>query len=195
MPLLPPSATMPMAARPESIPAAKKIDPLRVPPHSIEAEQAVLGGLMLSAEAWDKVADRITEQDFYRRDHALIFRAIGELSNKGMPADAVTLGEWFEAQGIAERRRFSEGRGAASVEFLACRFARPSGSATPPLEVLWAWSGDGDRWEVADNPRLSFAGHPVLYKVYVVLEGSSPQDKVIQEFLGALLPALRSSLS
>ncbi|HRG16503.1 MAG TPA: replicative DNA helicase [Pseudomonadota bacterium] len=91
-----------MAARPESIPAAKKIDPLRVPPNSIEAEQAVLGGLMLSSEAWDKVADRITEGDFYRRDHALIFRAIGELSNKSMPADAVTLGEWFEAQGIAE---------------------------------------------------------------------------------------------
>ena len=91
-----------MAARPESFPAVKKLDPLRVPPNSIEAEQAVLGGLMLSAEAWDKVADRINEHDFYRRDHALIFRAIGELSNKGMPADAVTLGEWFDAQGIAE---------------------------------------------------------------------------------------------
>ena len=102
MPALPTILPMPMAARPESIPAAKKIDPLRVPPNSIEAEQAVLGGLMLSTEAWDKVADRITEQDFYRRDHALIFRAIGELSNKSMPADAVTLGEWFEAQGIAE---------------------------------------------------------------------------------------------
>ncbi len=102
MPALPPILPMPMAARPESIPAAKKIDPLRVPPNSIEAEQAVLGGLMLSTEAWDKVADRITEGDFYRRDHALIFRAIGELSNKSMPADAVTLGEWFEAQGIAE---------------------------------------------------------------------------------------------
>ncbi len=75
---------------------------LRVPPNSIEAEQAVLGGLMLSGEAWDKVADRITEGDFYRRDHALIYRAIGELVNKSMPADAVTLGEWFEAQGIAE---------------------------------------------------------------------------------------------
>ena len=102
MPALPTILPMPMAARPESIPVAKKIDPLRVPPNSIEAEQAVLGGLMLSSEAWDKVADRITEGDFYRRDHALIFRAIGELSNKSMPADAVTLGEWFEAQGIAE---------------------------------------------------------------------------------------------
>ncbi|HQW80509.1 MAG: replicative DNA helicase [Rhodanobacteraceae bacterium] len=91
-----------MAARSESLSVAKKIDPLRVPPNSIEAEQAVLGGLMLSSEAWDKVADRINEGDFYRRDHALIFRAIGELSNKSMPADAVTLGEWFEAQGIAE---------------------------------------------------------------------------------------------
>ncbi|HET9485084.1 MAG TPA: DnaB-like helicase N-terminal domain-containing protein, partial [Xanthomonadales bacterium] len=77
-------------------------DSVRVPPNSIEAEQAVLGGLMLSPEAWDKVADKITDRDFYRRDHQLIFRAIGELANKGMPCDAVTLGEWFESQGIAE---------------------------------------------------------------------------------------------
>jgi replicative DNA helicase len=77
-------------------------DNVRVPPNSIEAEQAVLGGLMLSPEAWDKVADKITDRDFYRRDHQLIFRAIGELANKSMPCDAVTLGEWFESQGIAE---------------------------------------------------------------------------------------------
>jgi replicative DNA helicase len=82
--------------------AAAPSDPLRVPPNSIEAEQAVLGGLMLASEAWDKVADKLTEKDFYRRDHQLIFRAIGELSEKSMPCDAVTLGEWFESQGIAE---------------------------------------------------------------------------------------------
>lgn len=76
----------------------------RLPPSSIEAEQAVLGGLMLSPDlAWEKVADILTDCDFYRADHALIFRAIGELSNKGVPADAVTLGEWFEAQGVADR--------------------------------------------------------------------------------------------
>lgn len=80
----------------------RRIDALRVPPHSIEAEQAVLGGLMLAPEAWDRVADKIGENDFYRRDHQLIFRAIRELNQRGMSADAVTLGEWFEAQGLAE---------------------------------------------------------------------------------------------
>jgi replicative DNA helicase len=80
----------------------RKIDSLRVPPHSIEAEQAVIGGLLLVPESWDRVADRLVERDFYRRDHQMIFRAIGELQNKNMPPDAVTLGEWFEAQGIAE---------------------------------------------------------------------------------------------
>ncbi len=91
-----------MPATSESLAHSRKIEALRVPPHSIEAEQAVLGGLMLAREAWDKVADKIGENDFYRRDHQLIFRAIAELSEKGMPSDAVTLGEWFEAQGIAE---------------------------------------------------------------------------------------------
>ena len=82
---------------------APNIETLRVPPHSIEAEQAVLGGLMLSPESWERVADRISEEDFYRRDHRLIFRAINQLSEKDQPCDAVTLGEWFESQGLSIR--------------------------------------------------------------------------------------------
>ncbi len=82
--------------------SAERIDTLKVPPHSIEAEQAVLGGLMLSNEAWDRVADRLMEDDFYRRDHRLIFRAIVELQSKGKPCDAVTLGEWFESNELAD---------------------------------------------------------------------------------------------
>ena len=81
---------------------ADNVESLRVPPHSIEAEQAVLGGLMLSGQAWDRIADKLSEEDFYRKEHRLIFRAIGELSGKNMPCDAVTLGEWFESNGIAE---------------------------------------------------------------------------------------------
>jgi len=82
---------------------ARRIDALRVPPHSIEAEQAVLGGLMLAPEAWDRVADKIGEDDFYRRDHRLVFQAIKELNARGMSADAVTLGEWFEREGATEQ--------------------------------------------------------------------------------------------
>lgn len=80
-----------------------RIDKLRVPPQSIDAEQAVLGGLMLSGEAWDKVADRLTEEDFYRHDHRLIFRAIGELAGRNQPCDAITLGEWFLSNGLSEQ--------------------------------------------------------------------------------------------
>ncbi|MFA7322108.1 MAG: DnaB-like helicase N-terminal domain-containing protein, partial [Dokdonella sp.] len=82
---------------------APNIETLRVPPHSIEAEQAVLGGLMLAPDSWEKVADRIGEDDFYRRDHRVIFRAIATLSEKDQPCDAVTLGEWFEAQGLSDQ--------------------------------------------------------------------------------------------
>jgi replicative DNA helicase len=81
---------------------APAIEALRVPPHSIDAEQAVLGGLMLAPDALDKVADKLGENDFYRRDHRLIWRAITELANKGMPCDAVTLGDWFEGNGLGE---------------------------------------------------------------------------------------------
>ena len=72
---------------------------MHIPPHSIEAEQSVLGGLMLVGEAWDQIADRLVEDDFYRREHQLIFRAIGDLASAGKPCDAVTLGEWFERHG------------------------------------------------------------------------------------------------
>ncbi|MBL8250784.1 MAG: replicative DNA helicase, partial [Candidatus Competibacter sp.] len=69
---------------------------LRVPPHSLEAEQAVLGGLMLDNSVWDQIADRLDENDFYRGDHRLIFRAIRRLSENGKPFDFVTLAEWLE---------------------------------------------------------------------------------------------------
>ncbi len=70
-------------------------DSFKVPPHSIEAEQAVLGGLMLDNNAWDKVADLLVQDDFYRRDHGLIFHAIAILADSGQPCDVVTISEWL----------------------------------------------------------------------------------------------------
>jgi len=84
-------------------PKLATIENLKVPPHSIEGEQAVLGGLLLSPLAWDLVADVVTEADFYREDHRLIFRAIHELNDLSKPCDAVTVTEWFEVQGEADQ--------------------------------------------------------------------------------------------
>ena len=92
-----------MSARPESFRHDSKIDSLRIPPQSVEAEQAVLGGLMLAPDSLDRVGDLLVEGDFYRRDHRLIYRAIRELSEKNRPFDAVTLGEWFEANSLSEQ--------------------------------------------------------------------------------------------
>jgi len=69
---------------------------IKVPPQSVEAEQSVLGGLMLEGQAWDRVADKITEADFYRKEHRLIFRAIGALAEESSPADVVTVSEWLD---------------------------------------------------------------------------------------------------
>src|SRR5579863_8050264 len=69
---------------------------LPTPPHSIEAEQAVLGGLLLDVSAWDQVADAITESDFYRPDHRLIFEAIGALAGAAKACDVVTVSEQLE---------------------------------------------------------------------------------------------------
>lgn len=69
---------------------------LRLPPHSIEAEQSVLGGLMLDNETWDAISEIVTEEDFYRRDHRLIFRSLSTLAEQGSPLDVVTVSEWLE---------------------------------------------------------------------------------------------------
>lgn len=75
-------------------------DSIRVPPWDATAEQAVLGGIMLSQDGFDRVADMLIEQDFYRRDHQLIYRAIREMAKRGKPYDAVTLGAWLDSMGL-----------------------------------------------------------------------------------------------
>lgn len=76
--------------------ADKQLDTLKVPPHSIEAEQSVLGGLMLDNEAWDRVAERVVAQDFYTRTHKLIFQAMEKLVENGHPIDLITISETLE---------------------------------------------------------------------------------------------------
>lgn len=89
---------------------SRTISSLRVPPQSAEAEQSVVGGLMLAAHGCtpgvmlELLADlALTEHDFYRRDHRIIFRAIQTLAENGQPPDAVTLGEWIETNGLTEQ--------------------------------------------------------------------------------------------
>lgn len=67
----------------------------------VDAEQAVLGGVMLVPESYWRINTLLTPDDFTRRDHALIWRAMGDFAAAGRPMDSVTLGEWFEAEGLS----------------------------------------------------------------------------------------------
>ena len=75
--------------------AAPRVDDeiarLRVPPHSVEAEQSVLGGLLLDNSAWDRAGDLLGDSDFYRYEHRLIYAAIAGLVNATRPADVITV--------------------------------------------------------------------------------------------------------
>jgi replicative DNA helicase len=79
-----------------------QLDALRIPPHSIEAEQSVLGGLLLDNAAWDRIADFVSEDDFYRYDHRVIFQHIVKLINATRPADVITVYEALSNSGKAE---------------------------------------------------------------------------------------------
>lgn len=86
---------------------ADSYESLKIPPHSIEAEQSVLGGLLLSGltndnSAWDTIADKVVESDFYRQDHRLIFRALADLAEDSKPLDIVTVSEWLKQRGEME---------------------------------------------------------------------------------------------
>ncbi|APW42589.1 replicative DNA helicase [Rhodoferax saidenbachensis] len=80
----------------------RQIAQLRVPPHSIEGESSVLGGLLLDNGAWDRVGDILADGDFYRYEHKLIYAAIGVLVNANKPADVITVYEHLQSQGKAE---------------------------------------------------------------------------------------------
>ncbi len=94
---------------------------LKTPPNSIEAEQALIGGLMLNAQAWDKVADVVVADDFYRKDHRLIFKAIGNLIEDGSPCDVVTVSEYLDGRGELEQ--------AGGLEYLATLANETGGAA------------------------------------------------------------------
>ncbi|MGK2925907.1 MAG: DnaB-like helicase N-terminal domain-containing protein, partial [Lysobacterales bacterium] len=79
-----------------------ELDAMRVPPHSREAEQSLLGGLMLDEASWEAVADQVTEEDFYFVAHRLIFRALASLAEAGQPRDVVTASEWLQREGSLE---------------------------------------------------------------------------------------------
>lgn len=75
----------------------KQVAAIKMPPHSIEAEQSVLGGLMLDNEAWDRVSEKVVEQDFYLRSHRFIFSAMLRLAESNQPIDLITVSEALEA--------------------------------------------------------------------------------------------------
>src|SRR5688572_25696375 len=79
-----------------SIAKDNQVEAARVPPQSLEAEQSVLGGLLLDNGAWDKVGDLLSESDFYRADHRIIFQHVGQLIEQGKAADALTVAESLE---------------------------------------------------------------------------------------------------
>ncbi len=80
----------------------RQIAQLRVPPHSIEAESSVLGGLLLDNGAWDRMGDLLVDADFYRHEHKLIYAAIGALINASKPADVITVYEQLQNLGKAD---------------------------------------------------------------------------------------------
>ena len=87
---------------PNDLPVDRQVAQLRIPPHSLEAESSVLGGLLLDNSAWDRVGDLVKDGDFYRHEHQLVFAAIAQLVNASKPADVITVFEQLQSLGKAQ---------------------------------------------------------------------------------------------
>ena len=98
------SAILSQSGFPSSYPPGgdEDVARLRVPPHSVEAEQSVLGGLLLDNSASDRAGDLLTESDFYRYEHKLIYTAVMQLIGGNKPADVITVFEQLQSLGKAE---------------------------------------------------------------------------------------------
>ena len=105
----------------EGIGASAAEQRIKVPPNSIEAEQSLIGGIMLDAQAWDKIADVVVAEDFYRKDHQLIFAAIANLVEAGSPCDVVTVSEYLDKRGELDA--------AGGLEYLATLANETPGAA------------------------------------------------------------------
>ena len=92
-----PPVTDNLSHRFSSFSADPQLEAIKLPPHSVEAEQSVLGGIFLEAAAWDKIVDLITEQDFYRFEHRLIYRHIARLTDHSKAVDVITVAESLES--------------------------------------------------------------------------------------------------
>jgi replicative DNA helicase len=136
---------------------------VRVPPHSVEAEQSVLGGLMIKPDAIEAVADKLSVADFYRKDHQLIYRAMLELSARGQPCDAVTLSDWFDANGFSEMiggasypMELANGTPSAANIVAYAQIVREKAQRRTLIDMATslseeAWAGSGEAPELIDG--------------------------------------------
>jgi len=106
---------------PKTAPVDLETSRVKVPPHSVEAEQAVLGGLMLDNRRFDEIAEMISASDFYRQDHRLIFGAVERLASESEPLDVVTLTEFLDRGGDIED--------AGGLEYLAALAEKTPGAS------------------------------------------------------------------
>jgi len=145
---------------------------MKVPPHSIEAEQAVLGGLMLDNRAWEQIADLVTEVDFYRRDHRLIFRSIANLEANDQPFDVVTLSEQLgknneqdDAGGLAYLGRLAkETPSAANIKAYA-EIVRERSVLRQMIEVGTDIAGNAYNPEGRDSKELIDEAERQVFKI------------------------------
>src|SRR5450830_260329 len=96
------STTQAGIIRAMNAPSDPQVDSLRIPPHSIEAEQSVIGGLLRDNAAFDRIADFMHADDFYRYDHRIIFEQIVKLINASKPADVITVFEALTSLGKSD---------------------------------------------------------------------------------------------
>lgn len=145
---------------------------LRVPPHSAEAEQAVIGGLLLDNRAWEQIADKLVDEDFYRYDHRLLFSAIRELESRNEPFDAVTLSQCLDkndqleqAGGLLYLGRLAKETPSASNIVAYANIVREKSVLRQLIAVGTDISGSGFQPEGRDSKELLDSAEKKVFQI------------------------------
>lgn len=154
-----------------------EVSRLRVPPHSIEAEQSLLGGLLLDNSAWDRVGDVLAERDFYRFEHRQIFGAAAALLTASKPADVITVHEQLQRMGKADE--------CGGMSYLASLTASVPSAANARAYALIVR-------ERALRRQMVVIGDELCTKAFGG-DGDAPVDRIVDEAVTQLMTLTQTS--
>lgn len=179
--------------------ADNKVEKLKVPPHSMEAEQSVLGSMLIAPDSWDKVAEVVIEEDFYNRSHRTIFRSILRLLSANKPVDIITvsedlenLDELEEAGGFAYLGELAKNTPSAANVVAYANIIKERAVTRELIGVAHTIADVGYNPEGRDSSEMLDMAETKVFEIAEKRTGSNEGPKDVEQVLGKTIDRLEA---